>query len=185
MDIVSRIKQFLEDKSFSVSQFADTCTIPRPTVSQLLNGRNKKVSDEIISKIHRAYPYLSISWLLFGEGGMYVGDSTNSESVAGANLDENLFSCMNIGDDGEFSNVQPLNSDSFDINSTLNRSGSAPETYPAASASVCGEMSEKNSSQPYRPESGPSKSGKDRRVVNIIVYYSDNSFEQFAPAFKK
>ena len=77
MDIISRLKKFLGDTGISNSQFADTCVIPRPTLSQLLNGRNKKVSDEVISKIHRAYPSLNIMWLLFGDGEMLNGDVDN------------------------------------------------------------------------------------------------------------
>lgn len=70
MDLVSRLKQYLDANQISVTQFADECSIPRPTGSQLLAGRNKKVSDEIIGKIHAAYPNLSIVWLMFGEGNM-------------------------------------------------------------------------------------------------------------------
>lgn len=70
MDLVSRLKQYLDARQISVTQFADECSIPRPTASQLLAGRNKKVSDEIISKIHITYPDLSIVWLMFGEGDM-------------------------------------------------------------------------------------------------------------------
>lgn len=70
MDLVSRLKQYLDYRQISVTQFADECAIPRPTGSQLLAGRNKKVSDEIISKIHAAYPELNIVWLMFGEGDM-------------------------------------------------------------------------------------------------------------------
>ncbi len=70
MDLVSRLKQYLDARQISVTQFADECSIPRPTGSQLLAGRNKKVSDEIIGKIHIAYPDLSIVWLMFGEGDM-------------------------------------------------------------------------------------------------------------------
>ena len=58
MDIVSRLKIFLNSKGISNSVFADSCEIPRPTLSQLLTGRNKKVSDEIIKKIHQTYPSL-------------------------------------------------------------------------------------------------------------------------------
>lgn len=54
----------------TISQFADRCGIPRPTMSQLMNGRNKRISDEVINKIHNAYPDLSILWLMFGEGEM-------------------------------------------------------------------------------------------------------------------
>lgn len=60
MDIVTRLRQFMEYRQIPISQFADTCNIPRPTLSQLLNGRNKKVSDELITKIHDAYPSLSV-----------------------------------------------------------------------------------------------------------------------------
>ena len=41
MDIISRLKTYLNSMNISNSQFADTCGIPRPTLSQLLNGRNK------------------------------------------------------------------------------------------------------------------------------------------------
>ena len=70
MDIVSRLKKFITYAKVPVTQFADNCNIARPTLSQLLNGRNKKVSDELISKIHEAYPTLSVLWLMFGEGDM-------------------------------------------------------------------------------------------------------------------
>ena len=70
MDLVNRLKYFLESNNIAISQFADTCRIPRPTLSQILSGRNKKISDELITKIHTAYPELSVLWLMFGEGEM-------------------------------------------------------------------------------------------------------------------
>jgi len=81
MDIVSRLKQFMQQNGISNSQFADTCDIPRPTLSQLLNGRNKKVSDEVIGKIHRAYPSLNILWLMFGDGEMIVGGAADDDEA--------------------------------------------------------------------------------------------------------
>ncbi|HAP30195.1 MAG TPA: hypothetical protein DCR26_08745 [Porphyromonadaceae bacterium] len=76
MDLVNRLKFFLEKNNIAISQFADTCGIPRPTLSQILNGRNKKISDELISKIHAAYPALSVLWLMFGEGSMDADANT-------------------------------------------------------------------------------------------------------------
>ena len=38
----------MEHEQLTNSQFADKCRIPRPTLSQILNGRNKKISEEII-----------------------------------------------------------------------------------------------------------------------------------------
>lgn len=87
MDLVSRLKQYLDYRQISVTQFADECAIPRPTGSQLLAGRNKKVSDEIISKIHAAYPELNIVWLMFGEGDMVKG--ANIEISEAQNMPKN------------------------------------------------------------------------------------------------
>lgn len=67
MDIAARLRMFMATKGIASSQFADSADIPRPTLSQLLNGRNKKISNELIAKIHEAYPSLSVLWLMFGE----------------------------------------------------------------------------------------------------------------------
>lgn len=70
MDLVNRLKYYMDHAQVTISQFADRCGIPRPTMSQLINGRNKRISDEVISKIHNAFPDLSVLWLMFGEGDM-------------------------------------------------------------------------------------------------------------------
>ena len=87
MDLVSRLKEYIAKTSIPVTQFADICGIARPTLSQLLNGRNKKVSDEIVAKIHAAFPSLSVYWLMFGEGNMEV--SENIELSEGNNAAKN------------------------------------------------------------------------------------------------
>ncbi len=70
----------MEHIGLQISQFADTALIPRPTLSQILSGRNKKISNEVLEKLHRAYPALNISWLLFGDEPM----ETTSSSTAGS-----------------------------------------------------------------------------------------------------
>lgn len=75
MDFVTRLKQYIEYTGLAVSQFADTAQIPRPTLSQILNGRNKKVSNELIAKLHEGFPRLNIMWMLFGDGTMEISDN--------------------------------------------------------------------------------------------------------------
>ena len=70
MDIVSRLKRFIEYLGLPNSSFADRAHITRPTLSQILNGRNKKISNELIGKLHDAFPMLNIMWLMFGDGDM-------------------------------------------------------------------------------------------------------------------
>lgn len=70
MDIVSRLKSYIAHCGMTSTQFADTAGIPRPTLSQILSGRNKKISNELLAKLHTACPDLNILWLLFGTGSM-------------------------------------------------------------------------------------------------------------------
>lgn len=78
MDIVSRLKSFIDYLGLTYSTFADHAGITRPTLSQILNGRNKKISNELINKIHDAFPSLNIMWLMFGDGSMIVGKDDSS-----------------------------------------------------------------------------------------------------------
>ncbi len=70
MDIIERLNSFLTYTGLSTTQFADEAGIPRPSLSQILNGRNKKISNELLAKLHDAFPALNILWLVFGEGDM-------------------------------------------------------------------------------------------------------------------
>lgn len=70
MSLLDRLKLYMEHLQMTVSQFADAAQIPRPTLSQILSGRNKKISNEVLTKLHDAYPDLNIAWLLFGDGPM-------------------------------------------------------------------------------------------------------------------
>lgn len=76
MGIINRLNIFINKLGKTSSQFADEIKLPRPSVSQILNGRNKKISNEVIERIHQTYPSLNISWLLFGEGSMLISDTS-------------------------------------------------------------------------------------------------------------
>lgn len=90
MDLVGRLNLFIKDLGVSSSYFAEKIGIPKPSLSQILNGRNKKISNELIAKIHQSFPSLNVSWLLFGEGEMMINKTktiddnpyTNNETVA-------------------------------------------------------------------------------------------------------
>ena len=176
MDIVSRLKKFLEHAGISNSQFADTCVIPRPTLSQLLNGRNKKVSDEVIAKIHRAYPSLNIMWLLFGDGEMIMssGDSNQegdnlsaSTSTSESMVDEMGQRAISFDDDDNSTGYRPV------AKSTQRMA--TPTTVNEAIKSI---MRSSTAGRVPRGAASPDA----RRVVNIMVFYSDGRFEEFGPS---
>lgn len=93
MDLITRLNTFFKYTGKNLSQFAEVTNIPKGSLSQILNGRNQKISNELISKLHTAFPKLNIMWLLFGEGSMLMADETRSdgksaESTAGSTFDQ-------------------------------------------------------------------------------------------------
>ncbi len=114
MDFVTRLKQYIEFTSLSVSQFADTAQIPRPTLSQILNGRNKKISNELIAKLHKGFPRLNIIWLLFGDGDMEVNVQYGSTpSTLSQTRPENTLFDDGTAEAREYEDPAPYGSNDF------------------------------------------------------------------------
>lgn len=178
MDIVSRLKLFMNNAGISSSQFADTCDIPRPTLSQLLNGRNKKVSDEVIGKIHRAYPTLNVMWLMFGDGDMLLNGSDQKYG-------DDKMSATQSGSDSLSDDLGQHRSISFDVEES---NGYGSSSKPTQRATSTPSMSETLRSFMRNTAGRASSRGGDasdpRRVINIVVFYSDGRFDEFSPANK-
>ena len=162
----------MDNAGISSSQFADTCEIPRPTLSQLLNGRNKKVSDEVIGKIHRAYPSLNVMWLMFGDGEMLMNgsESPNGNSTAAV-------------PDRESHGGDPVQrAISFDMEDHSGYQHTVKQPQRAATASTMPATIQNimRSANAARGSQRGTPTG-DRRVVRMLVFYNDNSFEEFGP----
>lgn len=189
MDITSRLKTYMEYINVPVTKFADTCLIPRPSMTQLLKGRNKKISDEVISKIHTAYPDLSIMWLLFGEGEM-LNFSNNEISEAQNGLPKDLFDTQPNdyqSDSSLFTDLIPETKNNQSRNETPNITDSHNQN--AANATLPFRHTIPSSTS-HQEEGNPAAKrvpdkAEQRRVVNIMVFYSDMSFESFIPQRKQ
>lgn len=169
----------MENQGIASSQFADTCKIPRPTLSQLLNGRNKKISDELISKIHEAYPALSVLWLMFGEGEMMTNANIQfSSPQKDTNApEEDPFTIdfqHNEHSDGTLPFIPDYNSNKFQTA----KSDQAPLKQPQINASPQSnniKMSAGGSEVSISPDS-------NKKITSIVVFYNDNSFQSFSPS---
>lgn len=65
-----RLLQFLQAENITQTQLADTLSVARGSVSNILAGRNKPGYDFLESLILH-YPNLNLEWLLSGKGKMY------------------------------------------------------------------------------------------------------------------
>jgi transcriptional regulator with XRE-family HTH domain len=167
----------MHKSNIAYSVFADTCGIARPTLSQLLTGRNKKVSDEIISKIHKAYPRLSIMWLMFGEGAMLNLTGPNENKLVSSKLAENSKNST-LFDNG----LEDLNHDhptTIDFNDEQERSYEERVEAREKSTALMGV----HLVGPNVVDNGILKNDtvKDRKIAKVLIIYDDNSFHQFVP----
>ena len=65
-----RLLQFLQAENLTQTQFADTLSVARGSVSHILSGRNKPGYD-FLESLMLHYPALNLEWLLTGRGKMY------------------------------------------------------------------------------------------------------------------
>ncbi len=180
-NVATRLKHFMEYRGLSHSQFADSCGIPRPTLSQLLSGRNKKVSDELIGKIHDSYPELSVLWLMFGEGDMlHLKNIQTSEPQNSTMIDfgsrhsaDDEQSMPRIDFDSDFSDRRPNNLTAEKAEAPVLESAPGELSLPATDAVT------------DAPATFTFNADQAKKIVNIIVYYNDNSFESFVPSSSK
>ena len=167
-NFASRLKVFMDSIGVASSQFADSCEIPRPSFSQLLSGRNQKVSDVLIGKIHYAYPELSIPWLMFGEGSMLVGGTiaqTESDS--------------DVSDVNECDKPDILTErQDGDVNANLRGLTATQDTTQNA---IYQKLEESNRILELQMQI-ENLQKNPRRVVQINVFYDDSTFETFIPS---
>ncbi len=165
----------MDSSGLQSSQFADTCNIPRPTLSQLLNGRNKKVSDEIIAKVHNGFPELNVLWLLFGEGNMYMnGNNQVSQPKTGT-------------PPYSIPKQKPTDQDITEYQEPNIFAGyfNQPENIPiTTSGETSGNdlMHTKTNHNSGKPEEHNNAESSSRKITSILVFYDDNSFESFVPS---
>lgn len=175
MDIVSRLKKYMDYRQIAISQFADTCNIPRPTISQILNGRNKKISDELIGKIHFAFQDLSVLWLMFGEGEMLINSNIKTSE---ASTDQKLsFEDSQTIEHDMFVPEEKLFPEITDIYS--NKNDTVKPLHDINS------VTENEANLRHSPNLTDILSGKEestKKITSIVVFYADNTFQTFRPS---
>lgn len=155
------------------TQFADIANIPRPTISQIINGRNRKISNEVIEKLHQGFPNLNIMWLLFGDGEMEV--QSNFKPLE-QNVTTNAF-CPQM---------QTTNNVAYSQQSSTNNRGNTPLQASNIDDFVNNTMtqrtiSDENSGGPNNSAVIHSVRPNEKTIRYIMVFFNDNSFEVLKP----
>lgn len=173
--IIQRLKEFIAVTGLTSTQFADKAGIPRPSLSQLLHGRNKSINNQILTKLDDAFPSLDIVWLLFGRGNM---QKVSDFKISDAEISNDLPIGQNIKTDNQLDTSVTETFSPYSDNSKSRLSPAPTEDSAAKDAKwtatvMCGTPDN------IKVE-GADING--RKITSIIVLYSDNSFETFTPS---
>lgn len=69
-----RIIEIMRKENMTQQNFAAALEISPATLSNIFNGKTNPTSNQVFA-IHKRFPNINISWLMFGEGEMYNQDS--------------------------------------------------------------------------------------------------------------
>lgn len=152
-----RIQKLMELEQLNPASFAKAIQVNPSAISHILNDRNKPSTD-IIVKILNTFRSIDSNWLVLGVGSMYRNESMSSS---------------------------PTTTSLFDSNSHLETNIVRTEPNPPYGTPV-GEAAKKElmDSSPIAEEIKDIPLKPSKTVKKIIVYYSDNSFEEFNPSNK-
>jgi len=156
-----RIKLVMDSEGMTPARFADTLQIGRPVLSHILNGRNNPSLD-VISRILSEMPQINAEWLISGKGSMYKNGYEKSQNSSPTS---DMFM---------FNSNQP---DLFAQNYTEPTNGTDKIKYDKEK-----ELStpQKNNQYPIN-ETIKYIERPEKRISKIIIYYSDNTYEEFNP----
>ncbi len=173
MSIVDRLKRYMDFIGLASTQFADVANIPRPTISQILNGRNRKISNEVIEKLHIGFPKLNIMWLLFGDGDMELR-SENRTTDPQAPWNSHIPPTQPSGAP-QFSSQAPS---AFSSSTTMQTS--TIDDFVNDTIRQKKIFEENNLAQSTQAAMASLKSS-DKKIRYIMVFFNDNSFEVLSP----
>ena len=155
-DLKERIKWLIQYYRINDAAFAQKIQTNRSTLSQCLNGPNV-VSKELILKIHDAYPLVTIEWLMFGEGSPFK--SNQQAALDRIYSPENNVKQTDSGIPPEYSTDLPT--ELLQPPTLFSENKDNAIRNPMALSTVKSEA-------------------ESRRIVKIMVFYSDNTFETYS-----
>ncbi len=186
----TRLQQFLAAENITQSQFADTISVARASVSHILSGRNKPGWD-FLSNMMKHYPDLNLEWLMTGTGKMYKSqiqrdmqaagttasqpDDTHGAAAVIPSMDEgdisdNLFSGMYSSADVPSPKLNPQTTAG-----QLNPQQTAQERHiPTRTATPSPDIAATKGQD--SPASPIQVIDNQRKISKIVVFYDDNTF---------
>jgi len=151
MEHVNRILEIMGKSGLTPSEFADKIDVQRSAISHITSGRNKP-SLEFLIKIKNAFPEIDTDWLIFGVEKEEIFEEKKDESPTPiSEIQPNKNISPSLFDE------EKLSENSANLNASLNFQNDEKSTSEIISA--------KNTSA--------------KKIIRVVVFYADGTFEDF------
>ena len=178
-----RIRQIMESVQLSQQDFAARLNISPASLSSIFTGRTNPTNNHVMA-IHRAFPDVNISWLMFGEGTMLAESLiTSPDPVSELSSDSPALECNKNTDDH-------INVNSSYPEDTIVRGSQEQPTHGMGMANPerLGTVPSYNASSFMGNAEFLARAKmferKERKIKEIRVFYDDGTYESFAPSNK-
>lgn len=200
MDLKDRIKLIMDKTEMTQQDFANKLGISPASLSHVFQGRSNPTNNHVTA-IHNAFPSISVSWLMFGEGEMFVSTATEGK------VEPIVDTAVEFSDD--FSTIQevtlPANaSSSLPIDSSENRQNdsssmgslfaqphvpsvsieSSRTVSASAQTNVSNDVEVIQAIAKLSQDIQKRNEVKEKRVKEIRVFYDDGTYEIFVSPSK-
>jgi transcriptional regulator with XRE-family HTH domain len=170
-EIGSRIQRVMNAEGLNAAKFSLATGIQTATLSHILSGRNN-ASLEQLKKIASRFNRINREWLIFGDGEMYAKEIKSKEPSLFDNMEQNI---------SESSTNEPISPRNF---SSILSSIQEKSVFPSNSAPKNEIIPTSEPVQPNEPiQTSPVIETRQiqvsKSIKKIIVYYTDNTFEEF------
>ena len=155
-----RIRKIMESQHMTQQVFADFIGVGAATLSSIFNDRTRPTLN-IVEAIKKKIPNINTDWLMFGSGDMYQADH-DADNVPSAPSTESQRPSSGMLDFDSQASPTPINVVSQYLNSN-----SVRNTRP--------EIVREEVKIVDKPQ---------RRVIEIRVFYDDQTWDTFVPAKK-
>ena len=158
-----RIKKIVDYSQMSITVFADTIGISRSALVHLLSGRNQPSLD-VLRKILNVFPEISIDWIMFGIEPMFRDNRQQHEEQS------------QTDSDSVFRNQTNLFGELLDSEADITEMQSK-QVSPIVHKKVIVPQNNNYLTSNSRKEK--TKIQSDKKLIRIVFFYNDNSFEEF------
>lgn len=175
----------MEQTGLSQQDFAAKLSISPASLSSIFTGRTNPTSNHVTA-IHRAFPDISLNWLMFGEGDMHDGSAAPaSSSDELLSLDDQTLPSSTADAPHTSPTSSPAMASMFSVDAF---EPSAPQHPSVVAPTPSPHQRPVRGQQDQRPVSAMRNVNiidkPERKIKEIRVFYDDGTYEAFVPSAK-